>query len=76
MIKVPMSNEQSSPLDRLNYTGDITPVIEDICAAYHIGSPTNFAVIEVGYEDCNVIIDTAQDRFLAKMFAKSHARRH
>lgn len=62
--------EHKAPTNRLTYTGDLTPVIEDICQAYELGTPKDFSVIEVGYEDCNVIINTNHDRFLAKMFAK------
>ena len=59
------------PTDRLNYSGDLEPLVGQICEAYNVGSPNRFSVIEVGYEDCNVIIDTDQDRFLAKMFSKT-----
>jgi len=64
-----MSNEHKAPTDRLNYTGDLTPIINDICTTYHLGAVQEFSVIEVGYEDCNVIIETEADAFLAKMFA-------
>jgi Ser/Thr protein kinase RdoA (MazF antagonist) len=64
-------NEHLAPAGRLDYSGDLAPVIEDICTAYDIGSPNDFSVISVGYEDCNVIIDTGQGRFMAKMFAKT-----
>lgn len=63
--------EQQKPTDRLNYSGDLKPVIGRLCDVYGVGSPNKFSVIEVGYEDCNVIIDTNQDRFLAKMFSKT-----
>jgi len=66
-----MSIEQSAPTDRLNYTGDLAPVITEICQTYNVGKPRDFSVIGMGYEDCNVIIDTDQDRFMAKMFAKT-----
>lgn len=59
------------PTDRLSYTGDLEPVIDRLCDSYGITAATNHSVIEMGYEDCNVIIETEQDRFLAKMFAKS-----
>jgi Ser/Thr protein kinase RdoA (MazF antagonist) len=61
--------EHKAPTDRLNYAGDLTSVIDDICTTYNLGTPKDFSVIEVGYEDCNVIINTDHDRFLAKMFA-------
>lgn len=60
-----------TPTDRLNYTGDLTPVVEHICEAYSIGQLSSTHVVEVGYEDCNVVIETDQNKFVAKMFAKS-----
>lgn len=66
-----MSSEHAAPTGRLDYSGDLAPVIDDICRAYGIGKPNDFSVIGVGYEDCNVIINTQQDRFMAKMFAKT-----
>jgi Ser/Thr protein kinase RdoA (MazF antagonist) len=63
--------EVQKPTDRLNYTGELMPVIEGICDAYGVGKPISNSVIEVGYEDCNVIIETSQSRYLAKMFSKN-----
>jgi len=63
--------EPQSPTDRLVYTGDLAPLIARIAEAYGVGTPTDYSVIEVGYEDCNVIINTEQGRFLVKMFAKT-----
>lgn len=66
-----MSTKNTTPTGRLDYSGDLAPVIDDICKAYGIGNPSDFSVIGVGYEDCNVVISTDQDRFMAKMFAKT-----
>jgi Ser/Thr protein kinase RdoA (MazF antagonist) len=63
--------EQQKPTDRLNYAGDLEPVIDRVCAAYDVGTPVSSSVIEVGYEDCNVIIETDQAKFVAKMLAKT-----
>lgn len=62
--------EHKAPTDRLNYTGDLTPIVQGACVAYGLGILQNFSVIEVGYEDCNVIIEADEGKFLAKMFAK------
>jgi Ser/Thr protein kinase RdoA (MazF antagonist) len=62
--------EQQNPVDRLNYSGDLQPVVAQLCDAYNVGTPTNFSAIAIGYEDCNVVIETNQDKYLAKMFAK------
>lgn len=64
-----MSEQQ--PTDRLAYSGNLEPVIERLCAAYSVGTPAGSSVIEVGYEDCNVVLETDQDKYLAKMFAKT-----
>lgn len=63
--------ELQTPADRLEYIGDLTPVVERICEAYEVGQLTATSVVEVGYEDCNVVIETNQAKFLAKMFAKT-----
>jgi Ser/Thr protein kinase RdoA (MazF antagonist) len=63
--------ESQKPTDRLNYTGDLQPVVERLCEAYDIGVPRSVSVVEVGYEDCNVVLETDQAKFLAKMFAKT-----
>ena len=64
-------SELQTPADRLNYSGDLTPVIERVCEVYGVGRLGASSIVEVGYEDCNVIIETDQSKFLAKMFAKT-----
>ncbi len=59
-----------TPINRLNYSGDLKPVINRLSKAYTIGIPDDFSVIEVGYEDCNVIIYVGKDKYLAKIFQK------
>ncbi|QQG43367.1 MAG: phosphotransferase [Candidatus Daviesbacteria bacterium] len=56
--------------NRLNYSGSLEPVVDRLCRAYDVGQSTNFSVIEVGYEDCNVAIDTSKGKYVAKIFAK------
>lgn len=58
-------------MDRLSYSGDLQPVIERLCVAYDVGTPAGSSVIEVGYEDCNLVLETDQEKYLAKMFAKT-----
>lgn len=64
-------SELQTPADRLNYLGDLTPVIERVCEAYDIGQLSASSIVEVGYEDCNVVIETDQAKFVAKMFSKT-----
>ncbi|MBI2410678.1 MAG: phosphotransferase [Candidatus Kerfeldbacteria bacterium] len=65
-----MTTEKQTPLDRLNYSGEIGAVINRLAGVYKIGSPTNFSVIGVGYEDCNVVIETPSGKYVAKIFSK------
>ncbi len=60
------------PTNRLNYRGDLGPVIKRICDIYPVGSLRSFYFIDIGYEDCNVVVETSEGKFLAKMF--SHKR--
>lgn len=62
---------EQKPTDRLAYSGDLELVIDRLCAAYDVGTLSGSSVVEVGYEDCNVILETDQDKYLAKMFAKT-----
>lgn len=64
-----MSNPQDS-INRLNYFDNLSPVIDRLCYAYNIGKPITFSIIEVGYEDCNVIIETSAEKYVAKIFSK------
>ncbi len=65
---------KKTPIDRLDYSGELSPVVDRVCVAYEIGQPTNFSVIETGYEDCNVIIETPKDKFVAKFFSKGRSQ--
>lgn len=65
---------KKTPIDRLDYSGEPSPVVDRICVAYSIGRPTNFSVIETGYEDCNVIIETPESKFVAKIFSKGRSK--
>jgi len=65
---------KKTPLDRLNYIGDLDPVVDRLCRAYNIGKPINFSVIEIGYEDCNVIVETSDNKYVAKIFSKVRSK--
>ena len=66
-------SEQLKPTDRLAYTGNLEPIFDRLCTAYDVGTPVSSSVIEVGYEDCNVVLETDQAKYLAKMFAKTRS---
>lgn len=61
----------SKPTDRLDYDGNLTSLVEEASSAFGIGNVKNFHVIEVGYEDCNVVIEADTGKYVAKMFAKT-----
>ena len=65
-----MATEKQTPLDRLDYSGELGVVVNRLASAYEIGSPTNFSVIGIGYEDCNVVIETPSGKYVAKIFSK------
>lgn len=59
------------PQDRIGLEGGgLESLVQRVATEYRIGEVSDFSVIEVGYEDCNVIISTDEGRFMAKMFAK------
>lgn len=61
---------KKTPIHRLNYSGNPGPVVDRLCDAYEIGKPIKFSVIELGYEDCNVAIETLKGKYVAKIFSK------
>ena len=65
-----MATEKQTPLDRLNYSGELGLVINRLAGAYEVGGPTSFSVIGIGYEDCNVVIETPSGKYVAKIFSK------
>lgn len=65
-----MEMDKKIPVDRLNYNGGLDPVVKRLSSAYQIGEPTDFYVIEMGYEDCNVIVNTPDGKYVAKIFSK------
>lgn len=62
--------DKRTPVDRLNYSGSLEPVVNRLTSAYDIGNPKDFSVIGVGYEDCNVLVDADKGKFVAKIFQK------
>lgn len=65
---------QKNPLARLNYSEDLTPIINRLCIYYEIGNLVKFSIIETGYEDCNVIIETEKEKYVAKIFSKVRSK--
>lgn len=63
----------STPVDRLNYSGDLRPIIERLAQSFSIGTVQDFSVFKIGFEDCNVKIITDQGRYVAKIFSKKRS---
>ncbi len=63
--------DQFQAIDRIEHQNDLESVIIKLCAAYNIGRLQNFSTVDVGFEDCNVAINTDKGKFLAKIFAKT-----
>jgi Ser/Thr protein kinase RdoA (MazF antagonist) len=61
---------QFHPLARIGLHNDIKPILEKVCKAFAVGKLKNFSIIESGFEDCNVTIESTQGKFVAKIFAK------
>jgi Ser/Thr protein kinase RdoA (MazF antagonist) len=60
--------DKKTPVDRLDYSGDLRPVVERLSAAYSVGALRDFSVIGVGYEDCNIVVEAEGGKFVAKIF--------
>lgn len=68
-----MEMDKRTPTDRLNFEDRLDPAVNRLCVAYGVGNPVDFSVIGVGYEDCNVIITTSNDKYVAKIFSKGRS---
>ncbi|HEY1646174.1 MAG TPA: phosphotransferase [Candidatus Saccharimonadales bacterium] len=59
--------------ERLDYKGDIKPLIAAISEGYELGIVQESSVFNVGYEDCNVRVQTDTGQFVIKAFNKLRA---
>lgn len=44
------------PYARLEFTGELDPVMERVCDVYELGEYGGFEVVPVGYEDFNAVL--------------------
>ncbi|HUD05400.1 MAG TPA: phosphotransferase [Candidatus Saccharimonadales bacterium] len=56
--------------ERLGYDGDSEPLIADVSAGYDLGTVQESSVLTVGFEDCNVRVQTDTGQFVIKAFGK------
>lgn len=63
---------EPKPTDRINIElDDLRSLIDDVASKFGIGKVNDYSIIGVGYEDCNVIIETKSTKYVAKLFAKT-----
>jgi Ser/Thr protein kinase RdoA (MazF antagonist) len=55
--------------NRIGYSGDIKPVLFQVCNDYSIGEYISHKVIPIGYEDFNLVLVTNKGKYFIKMFA-------
>lgn len=61
---------EPTPQERLSYDGDLAPVLSRVAKVFGLDAPENFSFIKTGYEDCNILVEFGDERFVVKMFSK------
>jgi Ser/Thr protein kinase RdoA (MazF antagonist) len=56
--------------ERINYDGDISLISKAICKDYNLGEFVSHKVIQLGYEDFNLVLETSVGKYFVKIFAK------
>ena len=56
--------------ERIGYNGDSAPLIADISNGFGLGTVLSSGVMAVGFEDCNVMVQTDTGQFVIKAFGK------
>lgn len=54
---------------RIHYQGSLTPILMDVCQDFSLGEYISHNVLEIGYEDFNLILKTAKGKFFIKFFS-------
>ena len=62
--------EYRSVFERINHVNNIEEIAKKICKIYKIGEYMKHKIIEIGYEDFNVILDTTFGRYFVKILNK------
>lgn len=55
--------------DRIAYKGNVLALLNQVIKDFNLGSYESHKVIDVGYEEFNLILETKQDKYFVKMFA-------
>lgn len=62
--------EYRDVFERINHANDIAEIAKRVCDLYKIGDYRKHKIVEVGYEDFNVILDTTCGRYFMKILNK------
>ncbi|MBP9718867.1 MAG: phosphotransferase [Candidatus Levybacteria bacterium] len=54
---------------RIGYEGDLAPILTKAFENYNHGSYKSHSIVEMGYEDLNVVVETSHHKFFVKIFA-------
>ncbi len=55
---------------RIGWEGDVSPLLQEVCATYDIGTYQSHQSIPIGYEDFNLILTTDRGAYMVKAFAE------
>lgn len=55
--------------ERINFRGDLKTVIAQVCQDFGLGDFIEHKIVEMGYEDFNVILTASQGKYFIKIFA-------
>lgn len=64
-----MNKNSNIFLQRIEYKEDPLDFVSVICDDYDIGACVSYDIVEMGYEDLNIIIKTNKGKYFAKFFA-------
>ena len=62
-------NRQAKQSSNTSVNPDIVTIVHDIAQSFQIGTIISFTKIKIGYEDCNVIVQTDLGKYVTKIFA-------
>ncbi|MCI9287150.1 MAG: phosphotransferase [Clostridia bacterium] len=62
--------EYRNVFERINNVNNINEVCKNICSIYHIGNYISHKIIEIGYEDFNIILNTTDGKYFIKILNK------
>ena len=58
---------------RLEYTGNLQPVFQSVAHDFGFGELDSYNIVDIGYEDFNVVIQTGGQKHFVKIFSKERS---